>query len=58
VPPEKPTSEQLRHEAEKLRATAIKLMEHAATLIEKSAELEKRISVSQNNGNKSKKSSP
>jgi hypothetical protein len=55
VPPEKPTSEQLRLEAEKLRATAIKLMEHAATLIEKSAELEKQISASRNDGNKGKK---
>jgi hypothetical protein len=55
MPSEKPTSAQIRLEAERLRATAIKLMEHAATLIEKSAELEKRISASQNNGNKGKK---
>jgi hypothetical protein len=43
--------------AEKVRATAIKLMEHASTLIEKSTELEKRITVSRNNG-KSKKTQP
>jgi hypothetical protein len=34
------------------------LMEQAATLIEKSAELEKRISVIRDNGNKGKKSTP
>jgi hypothetical protein len=42
--PEKPTSEQLRREAEKLRETAAKLMEHAEILTAKSAELEKTIS--------------
>jgi hypothetical protein len=42
--PDKPTSEQIRREAEKLRETAIKLIEHAKTLIEKSAELEKQVS--------------
>jgi hypothetical protein len=41
--PDKPTSEQLRREAENLRETAVDLMEHAALLIEKSADLEKRI---------------
>ena len=41
---DKPSSAELRHEAEKLRATAIELMEHAARLITKSAELEKQIS--------------
>jgi hypothetical protein len=40
---DKPTSEQVRREAEKLRAGAVKLMEQAAILIEKSAALEKRI---------------
>ena len=40
---DRPTSEQLRREAEKLRETAVDLMEHAALLIEKSADLEKRI---------------
>lgn len=39
--PDKPSSEQLRHEAEKLRDTATDLMEHAALLIAKSIELEK-----------------
>ena len=58
MPEEKLTSEQIRLEAEMLRATAIKLMQHAATLIEKSAELERRIAVSRDNGNKSKKSTP
>jgi len=42
--PDKPTSEQLRLEAEKLRETAIDLMNHAAILIAKSVELEKRVS--------------
>ena len=42
--PDKPTSEQLRLEAEKLRETAIDLMDHAAILIAKSVELEKRVS--------------
>jgi hypothetical protein len=42
--PDKPTSEQIRREAEKLLATATKLIEHAKTLIEKSAELEKQVS--------------
>jgi hypothetical protein len=41
--PEKPTSEQIRREAEKLRETAVDLMEHAALLINKSADLEKLI---------------
>jgi hypothetical protein len=41
--PDKPTSEQIRTEAEKLRETAADLMEHAALLIEKSADLERRI---------------
>jgi hypothetical protein len=41
--PDKPSSEQLRHEAEKLRDTATDLMEHAALLIAKSIELEKFI---------------
>jgi hypothetical protein len=41
---DKPTSEQLRLEAESLRTTADKLIEYAATLIAKSAELEKQIS--------------
>ena len=41
--PDKPSSEQLRREAEKLRETAVDLMEHAALLIEKSADLERRI---------------
>jgi hypothetical protein len=41
--PHKPTSEQLRREAEKLRETAVDLKEHAALLIEKSADLEERI---------------
>jgi hypothetical protein len=40
---EKPTSEQLRSEAEKLRETAVDLMEHAAVLIARSVDLEKRI---------------
>jgi hypothetical protein len=40
---DKPTSEQIRREAEKLRKTAVDLMEHAALLIEKSPDLEKRI---------------
>jgi hypothetical protein len=43
--PEKPTSEQIRREAETLRQTAIKLMEHAAMLIKKSAQLEHQISL-------------
>jgi predicted HTH domain antitoxin len=42
--PDKPTSEQIRREAEKLRDTAIELIEHAKTLIEKSVELEKKVS--------------
>ena len=41
---DKPTSEQLRYEAERLRATADKLIEYAAMLMAKSAELEKQIS--------------
>jgi len=41
--PDKPTSEQLRLEAEKLRETAVDLMEYAALLISKSADLEKKI---------------
>jgi hypothetical protein len=41
--PNKPTSEQLRLEAEKLRETAVDLMEDAALLIAQSVELEKRI---------------
>ena len=41
--PDKPTSEEIRREAEKLRETAVDLMEHAALLIEKSADLERRI---------------
>jgi hypothetical protein len=41
--PDKPTSEQLRREAENLRETAADLMEHAALLITKSVELEKVI---------------
>ena len=40
---DKPTSEQIRREAEKLRETAIDLMDHAAMLITKSVQLEKRI---------------
>ena len=40
---EKPTSEQIRQEAEQLRATATKLMDHAKILIKRSAELEKLI---------------
>jgi|HubBroStandDraft_1064217.scaffolds.fasta_scaffold336918_1 hypothetical protein len=43
IMPDKPTSEQLRREAEKLRETATDLMEHAALLITKSVELEKVI---------------
>jgi hypothetical protein len=43
VMPDKPTSEQIRREAEKLRETAIDLMDHAVLLIGKSVELEKRI---------------
>jgi hypothetical protein len=39
----KPTSEQLRREAEKLRETAVDLMDHAGLLIAQSVELEKRI---------------
>jgi hypothetical protein len=39
----KPTSEQIRVEAETLRDTAVKLIEHAATLIQKASELEKKI---------------
>jgi hypothetical protein len=42
---EKPTSEQLRGEAETLRQAAIKLMERAAVLIEKSARLEHQVSL-------------
>ena len=41
--PEKPTSEQLRREAEKLRETATDLMEHAALVIMKAVELEQKI---------------
>jgi hypothetical protein len=41
--PDKPTSEQIRREAEALRETATDLMEHAALLITKSVELEKLI---------------
>jgi hypothetical protein len=41
--PDKPTSEEIRREAEKLRETAVDLMEHAALRIEKSADLERRI---------------
>ncbi len=41
--PERPTSEQLRLEAEKLRDTAVKLVQHAATLISRAGELEKQI---------------
>jgi hypothetical protein len=40
---DKPTSEQIRLEAEKLRDTAVKLLEHAATLMTKATELEKQI---------------
>jgi predicted HTH domain antitoxin len=43
--PDKPTSEQIRREAETLRQTAIKLIEHAAVLIEKSAQLENQVSI-------------
>jgi hypothetical protein len=42
--PDKPTSKEIRREAEKVRATATKLIEHAKTLIERSAELEKQVS--------------
>jgi hypothetical protein len=41
--PQKPTSEEIRREAEKLRETAVDLMDHAMLLISKSVELEKRI---------------
>jgi hypothetical protein len=40
---EKPTSEQIRLEAENLRDTALKLIQHAATLISRAGELEKQI---------------
>jgi phage shock protein A len=40
---EKPTSEQIRLEAEALRETAVKLTQHAATLISRAKELEKQI---------------
>ena len=50
----KPTSEQIRREAEKLRETAIDLMDHAALLIAKSVELEKRI-LNRDNSKPSKK---
>lgn len=40
---DKPTSEELRLEAERLRKTADKLIEYAATLIAKATELEKEI---------------
>jgi hypothetical protein len=46
--PAKPTSEEIRLEAENLRATAAKLIEHAKTLITKAAELEKRITARTN----------
>jgi hypothetical protein len=52
---DKPSSEQLRSEAEKLRATAVELMEHAATLIAKSAELEKKIIASKKRDKKIEK---
>jgi hypothetical protein len=42
--PEKPTSEQIRLEAEKLRDTEVSLIEHAATLIARAAELQKQVS--------------
>jgi hypothetical protein len=55
--PDKPTSEQIRLEAEMLRETAVKLMEHAATLIAKSAEFEKQVSrLKRDNPKQSKKS--
>ena len=50
--PDKPTSEQIRLEAEKLRDTAVKLIEHAATLIARAAELEKEVSRSKGNNPK------
>jgi predicted HTH domain antitoxin len=42
--PDKPTSEQIRREAERLLETAIKLIGRAKTLIEKSVELGKQVS--------------
>lgn len=42
--PQKPTSEQIRREAQKLRETSIELIERAKTLIEESAELEEQVS--------------
>jgi hypothetical protein len=53
--PEKPTSEQIRREAETLRQTAIKLMEHAAVLIEKSAQLEHQVSLLKRDNSKPRK---
>jgi hypothetical protein len=53
---DKPTSEQLRLEAERLRTTADKLIEYADTLIAKSAELEKEISRPKHNPKQSKNS--
>jgi hypothetical protein len=50
----KPTSEQLRREAEELRETAVDLMEHAALLLAKSSDLERRILVRDMHGNKRK----
>jgi hypothetical protein len=49
---DKPTSEELRREADKLRETATKLMEYAATLIARSADLEKRVLQLQRNNSK------
>ena len=51
---DKPTSEQLRLEAERLRTTADKLIEYADTLIAKSAELEKKYHVQNTIPNRAK----
>ena len=54
---DKPTSEQLRLEAERLRATAAELKKHAATLLEKSAQFEKQIlRLKHGNSSQSRKS--
>ena len=50
--PDKPTSEQIRREADKLRKAATDLMEHANLLIKKSIELERRIANRNDPGKK------